>query len=170
MSQQEEELICVGHILGAHGIKGWTRVYSNTSPRNNIAGYGILLLESNNGPVKKLVKGQTTGKHILIKLEGIEDRTAAEALTGQKLYISERQLPELQADEYYWSELIGMSVESVRSEPLGTVDSMLETGADDVLVVQGDRERLIPFVLGEIVTLVDRDNKRIVVDWLADYD
>lgn len=170
MSQREEELICVGHVLGAHGIKGWVRVFSNTSPRQNITSYGPLLLEGDEGLQQKKVKGQTTGKHVLAKIEGIEDRDSAEALTGRKLYISKHQLPQLQADEYYWSELIGMSVENTSSEPLGTVESLLETGADDVLVVQGDRERLIPFVLGQIVTQVDRENRSIVVDWQADYE
>ncbi len=170
MNQREEDLICVGHILGAHGIKGWARVFSNTSPRENITSYGPLLLEGDSGLLMKRVKGQTSGKHILVKLEGIEDRTTVEALSGRKLYISKHQLPQLQPDEYYWSELIGMSVETTHAESLGTVESMLETGADDVLVVRGDRERLIPFVLDEIVTEVDRNSKRIVVDWLADYE
>ncbi len=170
MSQREDELICVGHIVGAHGIKGWARVFSNTSPRDNITVYGPLLLEGEDGLQRKEVKGQTSGKHVLVKFQGIDDRNAAEALVGRKLFISKHQLPELQADEYYWSELIGMSVETVHSEPLGTVESLLETGADDVLVVQGDRERLIPFVLGDIVTRVDREDRRIVVDWQADYE
>ena len=168
MSQQEQDLICVGHIMGAHGIKGWTRVYSHTSPRNNISSYGPLMLESDNGLVQKQVKGQESGKHVLLKIEGVDDRNTAEALSGCKLFISRQQLPDLQADEYYWSELIGMSVESMQAESLGTVDSLLETGADDVLVVQGERQRLIPFVLGDIVKQVDRDENRIVVDWMAD--
>ena len=170
MSQREEELICVGHVLGAHGIKGWVRVFSNTSPRQNITSYGPLLLEGDEGLQRKKVKGQTSGKHVLVKLQGIEDRNSAEALNGRKLFISKHQLPQLQADEYYWSELIGMSVENISAEPLGTVESLLETGADDVLVVQGDRERLIPFVLGDIVTQVDREKRSIVVDWQVDYE
>ncbi len=128
------------------------------------------MLESDNGLVQKQVKGQESGKHVLLKIEGVDDRNTAEALSGCKLFISRQQLPDLQADEYYWSELIGMSVESMQAESLGTVDSLLETGADDVLVVQGERQRLIPFVLGDIVKQVDRDENRIVVDWMADYE
>jgi 16S rRNA processing protein RimM len=75
----------------------------------------------------------------------------------------------LEQGEYYWADLIGLEVESLESEPLGTVESMMETGASDVMVLHGDRQRLIPFVLDEIVREIDLPNKRIVVDWKPDY-
>ena len=78
-------------------------------------------------------------------------------------------LPRLQAGEYYWSDLVGLRVESLQGEPLGVVASMLETGADDVMVLRGDRERLIPFVIDEIVHEVNLDEQRMVVDWQPDY-
>ena len=93
----------------------------------------------------------------------------AEELTGCKIFINPQQLPEPEEGEYYWSDLIGLAVESLQGEPLGVIASMLETGADDVMVLKGDRERLIPFVLGQIVTEVDLANQRMVVDWLPEY-
>ena len=83
--------------------------------------------------------------------------------------IRPEQLPPLQQGDYYWSDLIGLRVESLQGEALGVVDSILETGADDVLVLSGDRERLIPFVIGDIVHEVDIERQRMVVDWLPDY-
>jgi 16S rRNA processing protein RimM len=90
-------------------------------------------------------------------------------LTGCRLFIRQAQLPELEADEYYWSDLIGLQVETIDAEPLGEIVSMLETGADDVMVLRGERERLIPFVMDDIVTEVDLENRRIVVNWSPEY-
>jgi len=169
MSQHRDELICVGHILGAQGIKGWVRVFSNTSPRENIVNYGPWLLEQGEQLKSVDVSGRLQGKNVIARLDGIEDRNQAEALTGCRIMIEAAQLPGLEAGDYYWSELIGLKVETLQGEMLGTVSSMLETGADDVMVLSGDRERLIPFVIDDIVREVDLDAGRMVVDWLLDY-
>ena len=84
-------------------------------------------------------------------MQGVEDRNQAEELIGCQLYIEPQQLPRLQAGDYYWSDLIGLAVETLAAEPLGVVESMMETGADDVMVLNGDRERLIPFVMDKSV-------------------
>jgi 16S rRNA processing protein RimM len=115
------------------------------------------------------VKGRRQGKHVLARLEGVEDRDAAEQLAGCRLYIRQQQLPELADGEYYWSDLIGLDVETLQAEPLGRVAAMMETGADDVMVLEGERERLIPFVIDDIVREVDFGNRRLVVDWSPDY-
>ena len=169
MDQHDDDLICVGHILGAQGIKGWIRVFSNTSPRENIVSYSPWLIEQGDELKAVKVEGRLQGKNVVAKLEGVEDRTQAEALIGCRLLIHKRQLPGLDAGDYYWSDLIGLSVETLRAEPLGTVTAMLETGADDVMVLNGDRERLIPFVMDEIVREVDLDERRLVVDWSPEY-
>lgn len=165
----KNSLICVGHILGAQGIQGWVRVFSNTSPRENIVGYSPWLIEQA-GELKPVeVRGRLQGKRVLAKLDGIDDRTRAEGLAGCELYIDPDQLPRLEAGDYYWSDLIGLKVETLAAEPLGVVEAMMETGADDVMVLQGERERLIPFVMDKIVTEVDLENRRMVVDWSPEY-
>ncbi len=169
MNQHEDDLICVGHVLGAQGIKGWIRVFSNTSPRQNIVSYSPWLIEQGDELKKAKVNGRVQGKNVIAKLEGVDDRTQAETLTGCQLYIDPQQLPGLEAGEYYWSDLIGLSVETLQAEPLGVVATMLETGADDVMVLKGDRERLIPFVMDEVVREVDLDKRRLVVDWSPEY-
>ena len=169
MSRHDGDLICVGHILGAQGVKGWVRVFSNTSPRENIVSYSPWFVEQGLRRDAVVVSGRLQGKNVLARLEGIEDRSQAEELTGCKIFINPQQLPEPEEGEYYWSDLIGLAVESLQGEPLGVIASMLETGADDVMVLKGDRERLIPFVLGQIVTEVDLANQRMVVDWLPEY-
>jgi len=169
MDQHLDDLVCVGHILGAQGIKGWVRVFSNTSPRDNIVKYSPWIIEQGDELNAVSISGRSQGKNIVAQLDGCDNRSAAEALTGCRILIDPAQLPRLQAGEYYWSDLIGLQVESLQGEPLGTVASMLETGADDVLVVSGERERLIPFVIGDIVQEVDLERQRMVVDWLPDY-
>ncbi|MEM7563150.1 MAG: ribosome maturation factor RimM [Pseudomonadota bacterium] len=169
MDQHDSDLICVGHILGAQGLKGWVKVFSNTSPRANIVKYSPWLVEQESGLSPFEVSGREQGKQVLAKLDNIDDRNQAESLIGSKLFIHVDQLPALGKDEYYWSDLIGMKVESLQSEPLGIVDSMIETGADDVMVLKGEQERLIPFVLEKIVKSVDLENRRMIVDWSPEY-
>ena len=167
--QECDEAVCVGHILGAQGIKGEVRVFSNTDPRENIVGYSPWQVEID-GQLKTVeVSGRLQGKNVIANIVGVDDRNQATALTGCKIYILQEQLPLLQNDEYYWSDLIGMEVKSMQAEALGTVDSMMETGASDVMVVKGDRERLIPFVMKDIVQEIDLVKKQMIVDWQADY-
>ena len=169
MNPVDDELIRVGHILGAQGIKGWVKVYSHTSPRENIVNYGPWLLERDGHRDWVEVSGRLQGRHVVARLEGVDDRNQAEALAGCEIYINARQLPQLPAGDYYWADLIGLEVETLRAEPLGVIESMLETGADDVMVLAGDRERLIPFVIDEIVREIDLDARRMVVDWSPEF-
>jgi 16S rRNA processing protein RimM len=167
--QKRDETVCVGHILGAQGVKGEVRVFSNTDPRENIVSYSPWLIEVN-GQIETIeVNGRLQGKNVIANLAGIEDRDRATELIGSKIYILSEQLPKLDLDEYYWSDLIGMEVKSLQAEALGTIESMMETGASDVMVLQGDKERLIPFVMEDIVREIDLVNKQMVVDWQADY-
>ena len=169
MSQHDDNLICVGHILGSQGVKGWVRVFSNTSPRENIVSYSPWFIEQGNTLNVTAVQGRRQGKNVLASLEGIEDRTQADELAGCRIFIDSQQLPGLETGEYYWSDLVGLSVETLQGDPLGVIASMMETGADDVMVLTGERERLIPFAIDKIVKEVDLDGQRMVVDWSPEY-
>ncbi len=151
-------------------MHGWVRVFSYTDPRENIVGYHDWHLERNGiRSERKVVEGRSHGKGVVAKLEGCEDRDAAMRLVGSEISIDRGLLPALGEGEYYWTDLQGMRVVDRRGEPLGVVDSLLETGANDVLVVKGERERLIPFVPGRIVLNVDRETGEILVDWDKDF-
>ncbi len=169
MSQHDDDLICVGHILGSQGVKGWVRVFSNTSPRENIVNYSPWFIERDDVRQATAVHGRLQGKNVLARLEGIADRNQADELSGCQIFINPEQLPGLEPDEYYWSDLIGLAVESLQGESLGEIASMIETGADDVMVLKGERERLIPFVVDQIVRKVDLGSRTMVVDWSPDY-
>jgi 16S rRNA processing protein RimM len=166
------EYIPVGKISGAFGVKGWVKIYSFTDPRENILSYSPLYLSRKGEWVEvKVVEGRLQGKGVVMSLDGVTDRDQVLPLVGVELAIAKTQIKPAGKDEYYWSDLIGMSVVNVQDEQLGEVESLLENGAHDVLVVlnKDKTERLIPFVLDDIVELVDLDNKVIRVDWELDY-
>jgi 16S rRNA processing protein RimM len=117
----------------------------------------------------ELAEGRRHGKGVIARLAGCEDRDQAMTLMGCEIGVRRDQLPATAPGEYYWQDLLGLEVVTLQDEPLGKVDHLLETGANDVLVVQGERERLIPFVPGQIVKRVDLQAGVIQVDWNKDY-
>ncbi|MDJ0833099.1 MAG: ribosome maturation factor RimM [Gammaproteobacteria bacterium] len=169
MSSPDDDLIEIGHILAAHGVKGQVKVYSNTSPRENIVTYSPWVLEQAGEQKTVEVTGKRQGKNVIAQLAGIDDRDQAIGLSGARILIRSEQLPQLEQGEFYWSQLIGLDVVSTEDQAFGRVDHMLETGANDVMVVQGDRERLIPFVMDEVVKQVDLDQGQIIVEWDAEF-
>ncbi|MDO9167783.1 MAG: ribosome maturation factor RimM [Methylobacter sp.] len=164
MSKQQH--ISVGKISGVFGIKGWVKVFSFTDPRENILTYSPWLLKKDDETkTVSVVDGQLQGKTIVAQLTGVNDRNQAESLMGWDIFITQEQLPNAAKDEYYWSDLIGLQVETVDGVELGRVDSLLETGANDVIIVKGERERVIPFLQGQTIVSVDLVAGKIIVDW-----
>lgn len=161
------KLVTLGRVTGALGLQGWIKVHSDTMPRENIASYGRLLLNRGDGWEHwKLSNGRRQGKHVVLKLKGCNDRNEAESLVGAQIAIERDRLPDLGAPgDYYWTDLQGLEVETVGGEPLGVLDHLFETGSNDVMVVRGERERLIPFIWGQVVHEVDLDDGFIRVDW-----
>jgi 16S rRNA processing protein RimM len=161
-----EQHISVGKVSGVFGVKGWVKVFSFTDPRENILIYSPWLLKKGDQTkVVNVVDGQLQSKTIVAQLSGINDRDQAEGLMGWDVFITQNQLPKAAKGEYYWSELIGLNVETIAGVQLGVVDSLLETGANDVIIVRGERERVIPFLQGQTIINVDLDAGKIVVDW-----
>lgn len=116
-----------------------------------------------------VIAGGQHGKSIIAKLDGIDTREQAAGLVGQEIFIERAELPELPENQYYWVDLVGLQVFTMEGDSLGVVDSLLETGAHDVLVVGGERERLIPFVPDTFVKSVDMAKGRILVAWDPDF-
>jgi 16S rRNA processing protein RimM len=120
-------------------------------------------------PLEVLEANVHGGKVLIAKLQGVADRTAAEKCKGLLIAVPRDSLPEQPEGEYYWSDLVGMSVENLAGEKFGIVDSLLETGANEVLVVKGEGgEKLIPFI-DSVIKQVSLKDKTIRVDWQADY-
>ena len=146
------------------------RVFSYTQPRENIVQYQPWYLkQAGDWQPRQLAEGKRHGKGVIVRLQDCADRDQALSLMDSEIGISRDQLPATAPGEYYWGDLQGLEVVTQDDEPLGRVDHLIETGANDVLVVQGERERLIPFVLEQVVTRVDLDAGVIRVDWDKDF-
>ncbi len=168
MSNQQQ--INVGKISGVFGIKGWVKVFSFTESRENILSYSPWLLKKDSETrLVTVIDGKLQGKAVVAQLDGVNDRDQAASFMGWDIYITPEQLPKVAKDEYYWSDLIGLAVETDLGVQLGVVESLLETGANDVVIVKGERERVIPFLQGQTIMAIDLEAGRMVVDWDPDF-
>lgn len=178
----------LGEIVGVWGVKGWVKLHSFTRDRQDITEYKTWYLSrplangyadvSEASSVNKVVvtECRSQGKGVVARLNGIDDRDAAESLIGDRILVKKADLPVLDEGEYYWHQLIGLTAFN-SSGDLGQVASIIETGANDVLVVQlepklseqvGEQECLIPYT-PEAVVAVDLERNRLEVDWELDY-
>jgi 16S rRNA processing protein RimM len=160
--------VVLGRILGVHGVQGWVKVFSETEPRENIFRYSPWYLGPATEP-RRVLEGRMQGKGLIARLERCVDRDQAAALVGLEIAVRRDQLPPPSPDELYWADLEGLQVQTVAGELLGRVNRLFATGANDVLVVEGARERLIPFVWDEVVKEVDFEHGLMRVDWDPDF-
>ncbi len=162
-------------VVGVYGIKGWVKLRSFTDPMENVLGFSQWFLKDRSGLREAAIaEGRRHGKGLIARLEGIDDRDAAEGLRGTEVWVEAGELPELDQGEFYWHELEGLQVwthHEGREQLLGEVSHLLETGANDVLVLVpttdsvDERERLIPYVPDEVVRSIDTKAGRIDVAW-----
>jgi 16S rRNA processing protein RimM len=158
------KLVPLGYISGVHGVRGWVKIHSLTDPREAIFDYQPWLLGEALEEVR-VIQGKRQGNRLVALLENAEGRDQAEALVNREISVYRDQLPEPAENQFYWTDLVGLEVLLEDGTALGTIRKLFATGANDVLVVQGDRERLIPFVLGQYVRRVDFDEGVVIVDW-----
>lgn len=162
--------VVLGRIAGAHGVRGELRVKPFTGSVDALLEFGHWLVGGEGRwQERKLVSGRTHGAVLLVRLDGVTDRDAALDLRGSDVAVRRDALPHLADDEYYWSDLAGLTVTAADGTRLGTVERLFATGANDVMVVHGDRERLIPFVLDQVVKRVDLKAGTVEVDWDPDF-
>lgn len=156
----------VGRITGLFGVRGWVKVFSHTEPRDNVLGYRPWLLDVDGAPrAFDVVDGRVHGKGIVAQLAGVDDRDAAATLLGKDISVTRDQLAPAAEGEWYYADLEGLEVVTADGVTLGRIESLFETGANTVMVVRGERERLVPFTVGDVVQDVDLDAARVTVDW-----
>jgi len=157
----------LGRVVGVHGVQGWIKVESWTEPRDNLFTYEQWQLERQGAVVDsvRLVAGRRGGRGLIAALDGITDRDQARSLMGTTISVPRTALPPLTGDEYYWVDLEGLAVYTTDGVDLGSVSHLFATGANDVMVVRGEVERLIPCVVGTYVTAVDTEGGWLEVDW-----
>lgn len=166
MSGVPSDLVEIGRISGVYGLHGWVKVYSYTEPRENILAYSHWHVHTRGQwrPME-VAEGRGHGKGVIARLAGCEDCDAASLLVGAEIAVTRKQLPPAGPGEYYWVDLEGLRVVTLSGIELGTVDHLFETGSNDVMVVKGERERLIPFIQGAVVVQVDLEHRIMRVDW-----
>jgi 16S rRNA processing protein RimM len=162
-------LATLGRIVGVFGVRGWIKVYSDTRPPEAILGYRPWRV-GKGGTFREvdLAEGRPHGRGIVVRLEGCTDRDQAAQWVGSEIAVALAQLPPPKRDEYYWAQLEGLKVVNLEGQELGTVSHLFETGANDVLVVQDKRERLIPYTR-DVIRKVDLDAGVLTVDWDASF-
>jgi len=164
------EMILLGSISGVFGIKGWVKVFSHTENRAGIADYDPWYLKFRGEWLTiRALEARAQGKGVVARLEGVDDCNAAEAYIGAEIYIRRDQLPAAQAGEVYWIDLEGLRVVNLEGDELGVVDYLFDCGANDVLVVKGDRERLIPYIKEWVIVEANLDSGVLTVDWDKDF-
>ena len=164
--EKNQETLILGRVSGHYGVKGWVKIFSHTKPVEAILSYPECYIEGamdlDDG---KILEGRKQGKLIIVKLSGVSDREAAAKFIGLNLILPINCLPKLGDGHYYWRELEGLQVINLQLKELGVVSKLLETGANDVMVVQGENQVLIPFVMNQVIKKVDLNTRKIVVDW-----
>ena len=158
--------IVVGRISGIYGVRGYLRVISYTRPLKNIFNYEKWWIrQGEDWQDVTLLDSQVLGKGFIAKIQGIDDRDHAREFIDADIAIEQTQLAEVEPGEYYWHDLIGLSVCNQNGKDLGQVRELLETGANDVLVVEGEQRILIPYIKEHYILAIDLDKKMIRVDW-----
>jgi 16S rRNA processing protein RimM len=175
MTAEKPQLVTVGRIGAVHGVRGWVKIQSFTAPPEQIFAYQPWWLKLPEGEQRvELADSEVHGNKLVAQLAGIDDREEARRFTQAEILVDMSSFPPLEAGEYYWHQLEGLRVISEyagRRVDLGRVVRLLETGANDVLVVRGDRdsidkgERLIPYLPEQTVRHVDLTTGEMVVDW-----
>lgn len=170
IARDDDQLVILGQVSGLFGVKGWLKIFSYTDPRENILQYAPWFVRTAEGWREvALAEGQRHGKTLIARFEGCSDRDGAAVWVGHDIAVHRDQLPALGQDEYYWSDLEGLEVQTTAGVRLGKVAHLIETGANDVLVVRGDRERLIPYVRPDVVVDIDLHAGVLRVDWDPDF-
>lgn len=162
-------MITIAKIGTAHGVKGWLKLHSFTEPADNIFNYLPWLLQQK-GQYQSIAleNHRPQESHFLVKFKNINDRDQAKLLTNSHICIPRQQLPPPGDDEYYWSDLTGMTVINLQGEKLGQVDYLYNAGASDIMVLKNAKMQQIPFILHETVKSVSLNANEIIVDWQDD--
>lgn len=174
--EQPVDFLTLGRLGAAYGVKGWIKIVSFADPVENILNYHFFKISDGSGMQDiEIDQCRSQGKGFVGHIKGCDDRDKTRDYCGKELLVEKSRLPELESGRFYWHQLVGLSVLNLAGDELGVVDHLIETGANDVLVVRvtatgvDDKERLIPFLSDDVIHEIDLVKRIIRVDWEADY-
>lgn len=155
----------MGRIRAPHGLKGWIKVQPFTQEIDGLLDYPQWWVRADGQwQQHRISEVAVHGSMVVARLEGFTDRDAAAGLRGRDVAVSRAAMPVNREGEFYWSDLLGMQVAHRNAARLGVVTKILETGANTVLVVRGEKELLVPFI-DDVIVNVDLKARKLVVDW-----
>lgn len=160
----------MGQIIAPFGIKGWVKLKVFTERPEGLLDYRTWWLRNGDGWREYSVEeGEWRSSGLVARLAGCTDRTTAESLRAKEVGVPRDAFPDTDDGEVYWADLLGLAVVNMQEEALGNITELIETGANDVLVVQGDDgQRLIPYI-DSVIVEIDLPKRRLRVDWGKDY-
>ena len=172
MSLASDTLV-IGIIGAPYGVKGWVKITSYTHDLDGVFAYTPWLLGQVQEGNKYVVdQWRTHNKGLVAKLIGVDNRDDADRIKNLEISIKAAMLPELDDSDVYWRELVGMQVVTDKGYNLGVIKELFETGANDVLLVKanlndafGQKERMVPYLLDQVIKQIDRQAKTVTVDW-----
>ena len=163
------DLVIMGRIVAPYGVFGWLKVLPDTELIDGLLDYKTWWIgKDNDWRELKVEEAKVHNEVIVVKLQGISERDGAFACKGKQVAVPRAALPKPDKNEYYWSDLIGLQVKNLQDTDFGKIIDVFATGANDVIVVTGERERLIPFINAVIIE-VDTVAKAMLVDWDAEF-
>ena len=169
LPKKQSKRVIIGCLGAVFGVRGYLKVNSYTTPATNILNYPNWQVQHQGQwlplPIDQLKK---QGDNIILKIKNIDDRDIAKTYTNDLLAIARDELPEPDDNEYYWSDLVGLTVKTLDGHTLGTIIEMRDTGANDVMIVEGEKRHLVPFIKN-ILIAVNLDEQTVIVDWDNDF-
>lgn len=164
--ESAERRVLMGRVVGVFGVRGWLKIESYSQPRDRLFRYRPWLM-GRSGELREVTPRdlREQGKNVVVHLPGCETVEQARALQGEEIWVPRAALPDPAPGEFYWVDLEGLAVVTIDGVELGRISHMIATGANDVMVIRGERERLLPFTPGHAVQSVDLAAGRVVVDW-----
>lgn len=170
MSSSADRYISVGKVGAPYGLDGAVKIVSFTEHPEDIFDYDPWYVNKQGEWIKVELEGDAVhGKYLVAQLVGCEEREDAQQWTNCEIAVKRSQLPELPAGKYYWSDLEGLTVKTVEGLTLGTIDEVMDTGANPVLVIQGEQRHLVPYLPEQVVKEVNLASSYVIVDWDSDF-
>ena len=156
--------ILIAKIQAHQGLNGWLKVYSYSETKQKFSEYKYFFIQKDNNTIRLDIEDISIGKSIKVKFKNFNCREDSQDYIGEEIFINEDQLDVLEANQFYWNELIGLTAYLNNGKKIGIVSDIIETGSNDVLVIKGEEEILVPYVFGESVMEVVIEEKKIIIN------
>ena len=163
MSTSSKKII-IAKIQAHHGLNGWVKVYSYSETKEKLCDYSYFFIQSINSYIRLDLEESKIDKSLKFKFKNYDSREDIEKFINKDLYIDTGQLAKLNHNEFYWKDLIGLEVYLDTEQKVGMISDIIETGANDVLIITGNKKFLVPYIYGKSIKSVNLKERKIFID------